>query len=341
MNKNTMNSLILIVSIFLSLSIGYYAGTKQSGSKNTASKILATYSVNGSKKTVELKDVSLKLGNDFADQDRMVYQQKRQAILDIVADDIRKNNDFSKIGVESVAPQEFEKMILSLKLDKKKLTEKQKSDIIGNLALANRNQKLKAVVDEKLKETNLKFQMEPPFEFVNSQQPGSLLIAGDSKNPIEVIFYGNMHCPQCSQTYQNMISFETQFPGKLKLYFKYLGLEPDGSLAFKTAKSLYCLPESQKKSGLVSKLMKAFFEKAPDSFESLSKILSENGVNSTDMERCLESKENNSMLRTDSQAGQELNRSVAAFYVINNRFVHGAEQKILIEDLIQYLLLTK
>lgn len=316
-------------------------GKKQAGPKTSANKVIATYTVNGAKKTIELKDVTEKLANDFADFDRMVYQQKRQAIYDIVGEEIRKNNDFSKVEMPGISPEDFDKMLVSLKLDKKKLTDKQKSDIMGNMAIAQRNQKIKGVVEEKQKEMNVQLLMDPPFSFVKRQETGPLLVSGESKNPIEFIFYGNMHCPQCNQAYQNMMSFDTQFPNKLKIYFKYLGLEPDQAIAFKTAKSLYCLPEAQKKSGMVNKLMKAYFEKVPDSMETLTKTMSDLGIDPKDMEKCLESKENNSMLRTDAQAGQELNKSVAAFYVVNNYFVHGAEQRVFIDDLIHYLLLNK
>lgn len=337
MNKNTLIAVIFVISISMSLVVGYIAGTKNASPKASANKVIATYTVGGSKKSVELKDVTAKLANDFADQDRMIYQQKRQAILDIVGDEVRKNNDFAKMELEPVSPEDFDKMVTSLKLDKKKLTEKQKADITGNLAIAQRNQKIRTTVEEKQKEMNVQFLLDPPFAFVKPQEPGSLMISGTGKNPIEVIYYGNMHCPQCAQAFQNLQIYDSQFPGQLKIYFKYLGLEPDQSIAFKTAKSLYCLPQKQKASGQVGQLMKAYFAKAPDSLEALSKIMSDNGVNPADMQKCLDDKNNNSMLRTDAQAGQELNKNIAVFYVINNYFVHGAEQRVFIEDLIKFL----
>lgn len=341
MNKNTLVAIIFVVSISLSLVVGYIVGTKNATPKTSANKIIATYTVGGAKKSIELKDVTEKLATDFADYDRMVYQQKRQAVMDIIGEEVRKNNDFTKMDLAPVSPEDFDKMLTSLKLDKKKLTEKQRMDITGNLAIAQRNQKIKSVVEEKQKEMNVQFLMEPPFAFVKRQEAGPLMISGSSKNPIEFIYYGNMHCPQCAQAFQNIQAYESQYPGQLKVYFKYLGLEPDQSIAFKTAKSLYCLPEKQKSAGLVGQLMKAYFAKPPESDESLSKIMSENGVNPTDMEKCLNSKENNAMLRTDALAGQDLNRNIAVFYVINNYFVHGAEQKVFIEDLIKYLVLKK
>lgn len=338
MNKNVLHSTLLLVSIAVSLSVGYFVGSKNASPKISGQKVIATYSVNGTKKNIELKDVTDKLASDFSDFERMVYLQKRQAIFDIVGEEIRKNNDFSKIDMPSISPQDFDKMLISLKLDKKKLTDKQKSDILGNMVIAERNQKIKSIVDEKQKEMNVRLFMDPPFSFVKRQQTGSLLISGDPKNPIEFIFYGNLHCPQCLQAYQNLMNLEAQFPEKFKIYFKYLGLEPDQAIAFKTAKSFYCLSESQKKSGLVNKLLKAYFSKVPDSMESLFKTMADLGLETKEMEKCLETKDNNSLLRTDAQAGQELSRSVAAFYVVNNYFVHGAEQKVFVEDLIHFLL---
>jgi protein-disulfide isomerase len=340
-HQNKIVASLFLVSVTLSLFIGYFVGSKFPKKTSTAETIVATYDLKGTKKIIQQKDITDRLASDFADQDRMIYQQKKQAILDIVNEEIRKTMDLNRIDLTPPTTDEFDKIVKSLRLDKRKLTERQRSDIMNNLAVGQRNSKIKAAVDEKMKSFNLQLQLDPPFSFVDAKKPGSLLIAGDLNYPVDVLFYGNFHCPQCSQAYQTILSLDSEFTKKLKVHFKYLGLEPDQAIAFKTAKSLYCLTESQKKSGLAAALTKAYFERPPDSMESIAKIVSGLGLDSKEMGLCLDSKTNNSMLRTDAKEGQDLNKTLSSFFIINDYFVPAAEQRVLIEDLLKFILKTK
>lgn len=340
MNKKVIG-VLFVVTCALSLIIGYKVGSQRSQKIESGEDLVAKYSYNGNRVDVRMKDLAPFLSTDQTDYKKIVFNSRKQAIEALISKKVRESEDLSKIEFQQVSPTEIEDMVKKMKLDPRKMTEKQRQDIVGNLTIAKRNEAIKKKLETSLSAMQLEVLLPPPFDFVND--PGSQGVSiyqKGKKSDLEITWFGNLHCPQCGSTYQKINETIQQAPEKFKIKFVYHGQDPDASVAFQTAKAIYCLKNSNSTLEIIGKVIQAPLQEA----DSIVKMFAgDDPAKEKELMACLSDRTKNTALRDDAKISASIpgSQQTASFLVLENYFVPGSELKELYQSLVSFILKEK
>ncbi len=268
MNKKAIG-ILFIITCTLSLSIGYKVGSQRSQKIESGEDLVAQYSHNGKRVDVRLKELAPYLTTDQTDYKKMVFNSRKQAIESLISNKVREGEDLTRIDFQPVGPAEIEDMVKKMKLDLRKMTEKQRSDIAANLTIGKRNEAIKKKLEASVDAMQLDLLLQPPFDFVNNpESKGISIYQKGKKSEFEITWFGNLHCPQCGSTFQKINETIQQAPEKFKINFVYHGQDPDTSIAFQSAKAIYCLQSSSSAKSFLDTIGKAI-QSPPQDVDSL------------------------------------------------------------------------
>ena len=340
MNKKAVG-ILFIVTCTLSLIIGYKVCSQRSQKIESGEDLVAQYSYKGNRVGVRLKELAPFLTTDQSDYKKIVYNSRRQAIESLISNKVREGEDLTRIDFQPAGPAEIEEMAKKMKLDPRKMTEKQRSDIAANLTIGKRNEAIKKKLETSVQAMQLDLLLQPPFDFVNDpESKGVSIYQKGKKSEFEMTWFGNLHCPQCGSTFQKINETIQQAPEKFKINFVYHGQDPDASIAFQTAKAIYCLKSSNSASPFIDTIGKAI-QSPPQDADSILKVFAgDNPAKEKELATCLGDRAKNAELRQDAAVSANIPgaQQTASFLVLEHYFVPGSELKDLYQSLVSFVL---
>lgn len=346
MQKSLLGVLFIMTSA-ISLFVGYKVGSDRQPSIETGNEVVAKFSDKGKPTEIKLKDLAPFLTVDQADYKKVVYNARTQAVQAFISQKIREGEDLNQVDFEQVSQQEILDMLKKMKLDPKKVSERQRNDIVSNLSIGKRNQAIKTKLDASIESMNVELYLQPPFDFVTTSNQRGLVISENAKNAdLDLHWYGNFHCPQCGATFQKILDTLAMAPDKFTVKFSYHGQDPDASIAFQTAKGFYCLKNLKlaKDNKSTFDLMTQAAKSPPQNFESIIALFSGgNADHAKSLSACLSDRNNNTQIREDAANSAKIPGSLqsASFLILENYFVQGSELTDLYQDLVKWVLRIK
>lgn len=316
------------IAIVIAFTGGYLIG-KKSVVKNVSEYDMIYAQFNGDQ--IRGEDVLKLVGPEIRDLEKSAYDIKKRTTEDLLRKKMNLPPNGTVLDGIKISSAEIDAVLKDRKLSRSQVSEKEINNIANNLKLQKAKQIEAERFSSKLEESKIRFHIPLPQLPRIKMDHGVAPARGPFWAPVEIIQVSNYHCGTCALAESHLQELNKKFENKLKIFFRYKGLDPKDSVAFLSVEASLCAQDQNQ----FWEFHDALFKQPPQTVAEISQIAQTLKIKKDQFDDCLKKRTHQKDVEADQLASQILPQETVPFLIINNQVISGLESVDVLSDLIE------
>ena len=317
--------ILVIVVVFIA---GYFIG-KKSTPKHISEYDMSYVTFSGGQ--VKGEDVYKIAGRELMSLEKAAYDLKKHTTEEILKEKVNLPPVSYSMNDIKISPAEIDAVLKERHLARSQVSEKEIANIANNLKLQKAKSEQKEQFDKKIQSTSVKFNIPYPTLPKVKMAKGSAPGRGSFWSPIEVIQFTNYHCGTCALAESHLDELNKKFENKLKIYFRYKGIDPKDSVAFLSAEAGLCANDQNQ----FWEFHDALTKKPPQAATEIVQIAEELKIKNEKFDDCLKKRVHQKDIELDQTEAMKLPQDSVPYLIINDQVISSLENIDVISDIIE------